>query len=234
MESNTLYLSLLFIALTLFLLIMSFGALNYAVKNHPGLKHYAHTLKLVLCGWLAITAVVAGLGFYRNFSALPPRLLSLLIPAIVGIVYLYRSKKFGSLLSQIPHHWIVYLQSFRILMEAILFMMYMEHLMPVEMTFEGQNFDIVTGTTALLVAYFGIVKHKLSKAALIGWNFLCMGILTVTIVTGILCAPTPLQVFMTDPANSIIAEFPFVWLPGFVVPFAFCLHILSIRKVLQD
>jgi hypothetical protein len=39
---------------------------------------------------------------------------------------------------------------------------------------------------------------------------------------------------MNEPANTVIAYFPFVWLPGFVVPVAYTLHLLSIKKCLLE
>lgn len=42
--------------------------------------------------------------------------------------------------------------------------------------------------------------------------------------------PRPVRLFMNEPANTIVATFPYCWLPGIVVPIAYILHILSLRK----
>ena len=48
-----------------------------------------------------------------------------------------------------------------------------------------------------------------------------------------LSVPGPLRVFMNEPANTIIAEWPFVWLPAFVVPVALWSHLLSLRQLVR-
>ena len=43
--------------------------------------------------------------------------------------------------------------------------------------------------------------------------------------------PTPLRVIATDPPNSFVASMPYIWLPAFLVPLAWGLHVLSIRQI---
>jgi uncharacterized membrane protein len=37
--------------------------------------------------------------------------------------------------------------------------------------------------------------------------------------------------FMNEPANKIVTEFPFIYLPGVLVVIAFVFHILSLRQI---
>lgn len=54
--------------------------------------------------------------------------------------------------------------------------------------------------------------------------------LLATIVTvAFLSAPTPLRVFMNEPANTIVTTFPYVWLPAFLVQAALFGHVLVFR-----
>lgn len=230
MESNSLFISIAFVALVIFLWIAAWRALRFAAAKQPSLKGYTRNLMLVVSGWIVLTTTLAASGFYQNFNTLPPRLALLLLPPIIGVVYLYRSKRFGEVLQYIPHHWMVYVQSFRIVMELILLCMFLENMMPIQMTFEGRNFDIVVGVSSLFVAYFGVVKGKMSSRAIVAWNIICVLILANTVVNGILSAPTPFRVFFNEPSTGIIGGVPFALLPGFVVPFAFAMHFLSIRK----
>ncbi|HEV2479744.1 MAG TPA: hypothetical protein VGS79_08760, partial [Puia sp.] len=43
--------------------------------------------------------------------------------------------------------------------------------------------------------------------------------------------PTPLRVFFNEPANTLITQFPFIFLPGMLVPLAFSLHFISLRQM---
>jgi hypothetical protein len=36
---------------------------------------------------------------------------------------------------------------------------------------------------------------------------------------------------MNEPANTLVAKFPFILLPGVLVPLAYGLHILSLRQI---
>ena len=98
------------------------------------------------------------------------------------------------------------------------------------MTFEGYNFDILVGLTGPIIGM--IIQRKNSPTLLLIWNFagLCLLINIVTIA--ILSAPVPFRVFMNEPANRIVTQFPIVWLPGILVPLAYTLHIFSIRQAI--
>ncbi len=105
------------------------------------------------------------------------------------------------------------------------------------MTFEGRNFDVVTGVTAVLLTtrIAGLMLlNKLPKVFIILWNLLGLGLLINIVVIAILSMPTPLRYFINDPANTIVTEFPISLLPAFLVPLAYMLHILSLRKVFLE
>jgi hypothetical protein len=46
-------------------------------------------------------------------------------------------------------------------------------------------------------------------------------------------SPGPLQQIFTKPDATIVAHWPYVWLPAFLVPLAYAGHFLSIRKSVQ-
>jgi hypothetical protein len=52
------------------------------------------------------------------------------------------------------------------------------------------------------------------------------------VVHAILSVPTPFQVFDVQPALTLPAHVPFVWLPTFLVPMAFAGHFLGLRQAL--
>jgi hypothetical protein len=58
-------------------------------------------------------------------------------------------------------------------------------------------------------------------------------LLLMNIVTiAVLSMPTPFRQFMNEPANEIVATFPFVYLPGVLVVLAFAFHAFSLRQLL--
>ena len=181
-----------------------------------------------------LTGSLAFYGWLRESTSVPPHILAILIPAILGVTWLSLSKTFWQLISPVAHHWIILLQSFRILMELLLWQMWMGGLVPQMMTFEGANFDILVGITAPIVALLVYKFGPRMRTTVIAWNIFGLVALTNVAIRGILSAPTAMQTLFVEPPNTAIMVFPYVWLPAFVVPMAYLLHIVSLKKVLRN
>jgi uncharacterized membrane protein len=98
------------------------------------------------------------------------------------------------------------------------------------MTFEGQNFDILSGITAIVVAYL-VARNSISKTIIVIWNIACLGLLVNIVTVALLSMPTPFRVFMNEPVNTIVTQFPVSLLPGLLVPLAYALHFFSLRQL---
>jgi uncharacterized membrane protein len=101
------------------------------------------------------------------------------------------------------------------------------------MTFEGRNFDIVTGLLALPVGYL-LAKGRISGKFAIAFNIIGLVLLLNILVVAVLSMPTPIRYFMNEPANTLVGEFPFILLPGVLVPIAYGLHIFSLSQLLKQ
>jgi hypothetical protein len=117
-------------------------------------------------------------------------------------------------------------------MEIVLWLTFVDNIIPIQMTFEGLNYDILVGLTAPVVACFCFTIKKWSRTVAIIWNFFGLALLLNIVVISVLSAPVPFRVFMNEPANTFVAQLPFVWLPAFVVPVAYWMHILSLKQLL--
>ena len=53
------------------------------------------------------------------------------------------------------------------------------------MTFEGTNFDIISGITAPFIYYFGYVRRSAGRKLLIAWNIMCMLLLANVVITAL-------------------------------------------------
>ena len=82
------------------------------------------------------------------------------------------------------------------------------------MTWHGLNFDIVSAIVGGLGAIIVLIKPQWTRV--IAWLTSIVGIsLLLTIVTiAILSAPLPFRVFMNEPANIFVTQFPYIYLPG--------------------
>lgn len=218
-----------FFALTGVLCVLLIVAVRSAVQKTKSNSRIVVYTAIGIIFWLFATASVAMTGFLWQFDAKPPRLVLLVVPTVVGLIIVARSSRAGALLDALSPAWIVGFQAFRIVMEIILWQLFLANIIPVQMTFEGLNFDILVGLTALPIAWL-LVKKRCSRNVLVTWNLVSMIILLNIVVVSLLSSPVPFRVFMNEPANTVILSFPFVWLPTVVVPLAFLGHIASLRQ----
>ena len=194
---------------------------------------------LILVGflaWLTIQAVLTLNGVYKTAPAAgPPRIVLFgILPAVLTVVSVFATSAGRRFADSLPLVNITWLNTVRIVVELVLYWLFLNKRVPELMTFEGRNYDIFSGITAPFVAYFGLTKHKLSRQWLLVWNFVCLALLLTIISIGLLSAPTPLQQFGFDQPNRAIGNFPFSWLPTFVVPIVLFGHLVSIRQLLRQ
>jgi hypothetical protein len=183
---------------------------------------------------LLLLQTVLGLkGFYQNTSSFPPPLPLLIGPALIGIIILFATKGGRKLIDSFDQRWMTWLSIIRIPVEFVLLALFIYKLVPQEMTFEGRHFDILSGLSAPFIAYFGYTKRKISRPALLLWNFICLGLLLNVVIHAVLAVPGPLQKIAFDRPNIAILYFHFVWLPGFIVPAVLFSHLVNIRQLLS-
>ena len=182
--------------------------------------------------WLVAISLVASTGFFSDFSFFPPRIGLVLVIPFIAILIITFSKGFKQLPVAVPSQWLIYIQSFRVLVEILIWMLFLAEVAPVQMTFEGRNYDILVGLTAPLIAYFCFTKKKWTILVAIVWNFAGLLILLNIVTIAILSMPSPIRVFMNEPANTIVSYFPIIWLPGILVPIAYSMHFFSLRQLL--
>jgi hypothetical protein len=65
----------------------------------------------------------------------------------------------------------------------------------------------------------------------VAWNVVGILILANVVIHAQLALPTPFRAFVTEPSTAFLATFPYVWLVGFLVPFAFWLHAGSLVQL---
>lgn len=185
-----------------------------------------------VAGWVAALTVLAQKGFFSDFSKFPPRLVfALLIPFPV-ILFLTFSKTGTSIIKLVPAHWLVFMQSFRIIVEVLIWFAFLANKLPVQMSFEGRNFDVLTGILALPVGYFLLKRKGFSSKLAIAFNVAGIALLLNVLTLAVLSMPSPIRYFMNEPSNSVVATFPFILLPGVLVPIAYSMHIFSLRQLL--
>jgi hypothetical protein len=168
--------------------------------------------------WLGITAGLAQSGVIA-FGDGPPKALALPWIFIIGaLIVLYRPAG-RTFVANVPRAAVVGLQIFRVPVKLVLWSLFLSNDLPERMTFEGRNFDVLVGLTALPVAYLAWIAARRPKLALV-WHLASL-LLLANIVTMAIRARPP-----------IIPTIPFVWLPAFLVPVALLSHIVGLQQAL--
>ena len=188
---------------------------------------------IVLTAWLVVQGAIGLSGFYRVTDTLPPRLLLLLGPPMVFIALLFVLPQGRKYIDALSVEALTLLHVIRALVEPVLYWLSVYKYVPVLMTFEGQNPDILSGLSAPVVYYFVWVRKKMSTKALLVWNIACLILLINIVVRAVLAAPTSIQQIGFEQPNVGILYFPFVWLPCCVVPIVLLAHLVSIRQLVR-
>jgi hypothetical protein len=184
--------------------------------------------------WLALQTFIGISGFYTVKDTIPPRFLLLVLPPMLFIIGLFTTSKGRQFIDSIDIKTLTLLHSVRIPVEIILFWLFVNKTVPELMTFEGRNFDIISGLTAPIIFYFGFIRKQLDRKIILIWNFICLGLLINIVANAILSAPFPFQKFAFEQPNIAVLYFPFNWLPSCVVPLVLLSHLATIRQLLND
>ncbi len=184
-----------------------------------------------LCAWVTLTAVLAGSGALLTLRGSPQ--LVLYLAGCNGMALALALSPVGrTFVKRVPIVWLVGFQGFRLPLELVLHAWYEQGTLPVQMTFEGHNFDIVTGIAALFVA-FVLSWVPLSAAAqwrwVLGFNLLGLGLLAAVVRIAVLSTPWALRSYMNDPPVQLVFHAPYTWILSVCVAGALTGHVIVFR-----
>lgn len=217
--------------LPLYLSIVFVMAVLYAVFTFWKAANRSKIVLAVIVLWMIIHGVLAYSGFYLNTKGLPPRFALTIVPTFVAMIVLFSTKKGRAFIDGLNLSQLSILHIVRIPIEFVLLWLSMQKLVPQLITFEGQNFDIISGVSAPLAWFFA--RRGTNAKLLLLWNFICLALLVNVVVTAILAAPFDFQQFSFDQPTIGVLYFPFVWLPAVVVPLVLFAHLAAIRQLIR-
>lgn len=233
LDNIPIYLSVLFgctTIATLFLLVRT-------IKNATSYNISKKAKLVAILGfiWLTLQALLSLNNIYNtDTNSFPPKIVLMgIFPLFFLILILFITSKGRQFIDNLPLKNITYLNSVRIPVELVLYGLFLHKTIPQIMTFEGTNFDILAGISAPLIAFYAFKKRKLHLNFVLLWNIISLGLLLNIVITAILSAPSPIQKIAFDQPNIAILNFPFCWLPTFIVPIVLFGHLVSIRKLIS-
>jgi hypothetical protein len=224
MENTPLWIDLLFILCTLFSVWVFYLAAGYP-------KPFPLAMRSGFTAWAVVTTSLGRSGFYQDFEAFPPRMGFLIGPPLLTILLLFLFTGGRRFLDSLNLNQLLLLHVVRIPVELVLFFLFKAGVVPVLMTFEGWNYDILSGISALILYLLIRSGKSFSPRFLLIWNLVCLGLLLNIVTIAVLSLPTPFQQLAFDQPNIGVTQFPFVWLPGIVVPLVLVAHLAALRQL---
>jgi hypothetical protein len=185
----------------------------------------------VLVGWFVIAVALAAAGVYHvAASRLPTIVFGIIAPILIGGLLIRRSSMIARLIDDLPRHWVIALQFYRV--QGVTFLMlYASGLLPGLFALPAGVGDVATGLMALGIAMGATRRGELRSRTVLLWNMFGIADLIVALTMGFFTSPSPLQRFAFDHPNQLISMFPLVLIPTFLVPLAILLHVISLRQL---
>jgi hypothetical protein len=206
-----------------------------AVLVAIGLRRSARLGPLAVSGllfaYLAVPGMLAAAGALDRYTPLPaPALLVVLALTLCTVAFCF-SPLGTRLAAGASLGAVVALQAFRIPVELMLHRLHTEGIVPVQMTYVGRNFDILTGISGLLLGAWLLSGRPVPRQVVLAWNVLGIALLANIVITAVLSTPVPFRRFLDQPPHTLPSTFPFVWLPSFLVQVALGSHLLVFRRL---
>jgi hypothetical protein len=182
--------------------------------------------------WMFLQSGMAVSGFYLITKTLPPHFAIAAVPPLLFIAALFGSRAGRRFIDAMDLKWCVLLHSIRILVEVNLYWLFILKQVPVQMTFEGGNLDILVGLTAPLI-WWAFSRKSIGRRGLLLWNTIALLSVLNALTRAVLSAPFRFQQFAFDQPTVAILGFPFVLLPAFIVPAVLLCHLATFRKLIN-
>ena len=138
----------------------------------------------------------------------------------------------GLRLARLPLAALIGFHAFRLPLELILHNWYKGGTLPVQMTYEGHNFDIATGILAVVVGTSAMLGQIPPAVAWI-FNVIGTSLLAVVMFIALTSSPFPFRQYMNEPQVLLVYHFPFSWIVSIAVAGALLGHLVLFRKLLK-
>ena len=184
----------LFVAITLSVASILIYAVLKIVhsRGHLGRGHSASSRLSSYSGWWYPQFSRAGEPSI-GYSPLPAPGLVLIGLITFGTAMLAFSAFGSRIVADVPLAGLVGYQVFRVPLEWVLHELYSEGVIPVQMTYAGRNFDVVTGVLAAALGLWLWAGHRTVWLVVV-WNILGLALLVNIVTIAILSTPVPFRV----------------------------------------
>jgi hypothetical protein len=196
--------------------------LSVGIRALPGEK--SRRLRWTLGSAAVLVVWLVGvmlLGANDVFRIDAPRIPLALLTTLAAGYLLLLSPTFRAIIGSIPQHWLIGIQTFRVL-GGVFLVRYFQGELPGVFAIPAGVGDVLTGLFAPLVAYWWVAGRPYARAAAIAWNLFGMADLVNAVTIGAITG---------GGGGGIV--FPIVLIPIYAVPRAFLIHSYSLIGLLR-
>jgi hypothetical protein len=213
-------------------LVIIIFSLGFAFKKSMASQKFLNGYYITMFLWVGIITLLAIKGVYQT-NDMPPRLVLLgVLPAFALIIYFFIAQKVKPLIDNFHIRFTIYFQSFRIVVELLIFGAVLKGLAPEIVSFNGRNYDILAGLTAPLVGW-AYSRSIIGKSMLLIWNIFCLMLLANIVFIFISLLINPLfWGYESTPISMGFMTIPYVYIAAVYMPVAVFLHIMCIKKII--
>lgn len=212
-------------------ILTTFAALGFLVQGVKAVgvdRLSSRLLAFLLPLWVFLQATLALGGFFQNSQTVPPRLIAFsVLPAVLLIVTYFLFFR-ASFVDRFPIKILTLLHVVRVPVELVLYWLFLAGAVPQMMTFEGRNFDIISGILAPIVYLLAFRGPAVNRWLLIAYNVLGLVLLGNIVAIAAMSVPSPIQQLNFDQPNVGVLYFPYIWLPAIVVPIVLFSHLAAL------
>ena len=225
-----------YIVLSVFMNCVLFFIGTSAIKNtfdcYSKIRNKILLLLFSLFLWQVYILLIGKSGILQDYS-LPPRVLLLcILPAFLFTgIFLYKNKN-SKWIDNIPKHWLVFYQTFRIVIETLFVFSVANGTMPSVVTIKGYNFDLIFAITAPAVGLYLYTRKTNSVITALIWNYL--GLLVIASILFLFITSIYFPQLYGSEISLMPKEFglyPYPIVPSFLMPSAVFIHVLSILQL---
>lgn len=225
-----------YISLTVFMLIAiiygGFYTIETTVKDLKEKTKKKKLLVIALILWQVYIFIMAESGIIASYSFPPRFAIALILPSFLFTgLFIYKNRT-SKWIQNIPKQWLVYVQTFRVIVEIIFVYSVIEGVLHKEASIEGYNFDMIFGFTAPIIGFLVFKLKLLNNKHLMYWNYLGLAVLASVIFVFMTSIYKP-ELYGSTTALLPMAgfEYPYVLVAGFLMPLAVFIHVLSIVQL---
>jgi len=220
-----------FIVITLFACLLLLSMVDNTLRQRltrAKTKKILLFIALVIVTWLGVVALLAVYKYFLNGSSMHMALVVFAPVLFIAAIFVHPSSR--QYVSNLSLERLTYIHITRFPIEIVLYWLYLNDYMPQNMTYEGNNWDIIAGVSAPIIAFLCFTKGFLPQKIATIWHILALALLGNVIFNA---AQLPAAYVGVAAPNLAVLYAPFIWLPSFLVPLMLFCHLAALFQLLS-